>query len=571
MLRELRFFGGYFIRQRMRGRVRSFMQSVDDAQATQTATLQRIMLLNEESDYSRKLGLTRSTTVADFRRRVGISDFETVRAEVERLKSGDSKSLLGRKNSLLMFALSSGTTGDSKYIPITTEFLKDYRRGWNMWGISAFDAHPALHKLDIVQLSSDYDLFQTPAGIPCGNISGLVSKMQSPVVRSMYSVPYSVSKIKDSESKLYTALRLAVENPYVGLLMTANPSTLVNLAKLADREKEELIRDIADGTLSKKMSISDESRAALHRRVRRPNRARARELEQLVTRSGGQLLPRDFWPRLTLAAVWTGGSASAYLDTMRKFYGEVAVRDHGLSASEGRMTIPFADGSSVGLLDIGSHFFEFIPEDELDSPQPTVLEAHELAEGRNYYILLTTVSGLYRYNIRDVVKCCGFQGTTPLLEFLHKGASISNVTGEKLTESQVVSAVRQATRNVAVELDYYTLSPVWGDPPRYRLHVEDPRGAYQSHLARLAGSVDEVLQQVNCEYLDKRTSGRLAPLECLTLPGGTWQRFIRHRQSRPGGSVEQYKHPCLVPTLQFSEMLCRDFAMLGDTTIVRAA
>ncbi len=571
MLRTIRYYGGHFIRRQMRQRVAAFLKDVEHCQATQAATLRRILRLNAESDFSRQRGLGESTSIAEFRRRVPVSDFETIREEVERLKAGDSRSLLGKSNALLMFALSSGTTGDSKYIPITTEFLKDYRRGWNLWGINAFDAHPALHKLDIVQLSSDYDIFRTPAGIPCGNISGLVSKMQSPVVRLMYSVPFAVSKIKDSEAKLYTALRLAVENPKVGLVMTANPSTLVQLAKLADREQQELIRDIADGTLSPRMAVPDETRQSLRRRIRRPNRARARDLERIIDDAGGQLLPRHFWPELNLAAVWTGGSASAYLDTMRRFYGDVPVRDHGLSASEGRMTIPFADGSSVGLLDIGSHFFEFIPEAEHESPQATVLQAHELREGCNYYILLTTVSGLYRYDIRDVVRCCGFQGTTPLLEFLHKGASISNLTGEKLTESQVVSAVRQATRHSALELDFFTLSPVWGDPPCYRLHLEESSVPHPALIGRLAAAVDKHLTELNCEYQDKRLSGRLAPLECLTLPAGTWQRFIRQRQSRPGGSVEQYKHPCLVPTLQFSDTLCRDFARPETTKIIKAA
>lgn len=571
MLRQLRYYGGYFIRQRMRERVRSFLKSVESCRETQTTVLQRILRLNADSHFSRQRGLTETLSPAEFRRRVVISDFETVRPEVERLKTGQFESLLGKKNPLLMFALSSGTTGDSKYIPITSEFLKDYRRGWNLWGISAFDAHPKLHQMDIVQLSSDFDLFRTPAGIPCGNISGLVSKMQNPVVRSMYSVPFSVAKIKDAESKLYTALRLSVENPHVGLVMTANPSTLVQLAKLANREQHALIRDIADGTLSSRFIIPAETRAALHRRIRRPNRVRAQQLEQILNEHQGQLQPKHFWPNLQLAAVWTGGSASAYLDTMRRYYGDVAVRDHGLSASEGRMTIPFADSRSTGLLDIESHYFEFIPEAEYDSPSPTVLEAHELREGGNYYILLTTVSGLYRYNIRDVVRCCGFEGTTPLLEFLHKGASISNITGEKLTESQVVSVVREASRQSGIELDFFTLSPVWGDPPCYRLHVEEGSVPHTSLLARLARTVDGLLKEVNCEYQDKRSSDRLAPVECLQLPSGTWQRFTRHRQSRSGGSMEQYKHPCLIPALAFSEMLCRDFALVESAKVVKAA
>ena len=537
----------------------SFLASAQNCQRVQAATLQRILHLNAESDYSRQLGLTTSLSVDEFRRRAKISDFETIRSQIERLKAGNRLSLLGAKNALMMFALSSGTTAESKFIPITSEFVKDYRRGWNLWGISAFDAHPSLHTSDIVQLSSDYELFQTEGGIPCGNISGLVSKMQSAVVRLMYTVPYAVSKIKDSQSKLYTALRLSVENPHVGLVMTANPSTLVQIAKLADQEKQELIRDIADGTLSSKMTVDEASRIALNRRIRRPNRARARELDRIVAESG-HLYPRDFWPRLNLAAVWTGGSASAYLDTMRRFYGDVAIRDHGLSASEGRMTIPFADGSSLGLLDIESHFFEFIPEAEYDSPQRTVLQAHELEDGGSYYILLTTVSGLYRYDIRDVVKCRGFQGTTPLLEFLHKGASISNITGEKLTESQAVSAVTHGVRHSGIELDFYTLSPVWGDPPRYRLHVEETSIPHPKLLIPVVTRIDEQLQQINSDYQDKRQSGRLAPLEFHLLPSGTWHRFVSHRQSRRGSSLEQYKHPCLVPSLEFSDLLCRDFA-----------
>src|SRR5690606_8640302 len=99
-------------------------------------------------------------------------------------------------------------------------------------------------------------------------------------------------------------------------------------------------------------------------------------------------------------------------------------RDHGLHASEGRMTIPLQDGTPDGLLDIESHFFEFIPESEAASSQPTVLQAHELVPGESYFILLTTASGLYRYDIRDVVQCTGYLHTTPLLRFLHKGAHI---------------------------------------------------------------------------------------------------------------------------------------------------
>ena len=54
---------------------------------------------------------------------------------------------------------------------------------------------------------------------------------------------------------------------------------------------------------------------------------------------------------LSVLAVWTGGSVGVFLPQLAELYGAVAVRDHGLSASEGRMTIPLADGTPAGLLD----------------------------------------------------------------------------------------------------------------------------------------------------------------------------------------------------------------------------
>jgi hypothetical protein len=341
--------------------------------------------------------------------------------------------------------------------------------------------------------------------------------------------------------------------------MTANPSTLVNLAKLGESSKEDLIRDIADGTLSNRFEVAADVRQALRRRLGGPNANRARELEAIIHHTG-HLHPRDYWPDLSLLAVWTGGSAGAYTAGLKRFFGEVPIRDHGLSASEGRMTIPLADDRPDGVLDVGTHYFEFIPEGEYGTNQPTVLEAHELREGQSYYILLTTSSGLCRYDIRDVVRCTGFEGGTPLIEFLNKGSHISSVTGEKISESHVVAALKQATAELHLTLSHYTVAPEWGDPPGYRLLVEQADLPAPDSADRLCALAEARLQELNVEYGEKRRTGRLVPLAPMLLPPGAWERFARHRQSKPGGSVEQYKHPCLVPDLAFCESFIRDFA-----------
>ena len=85
-----------------------------------------------------------------------------------------------------------------------------------------------------------------------------------------------------------------------------------------------------------------------------------------------------------------------------------------------------------------------------------------------------------------------------------------------------------------------------------RLHL--PVGPRETVLSE----IDRALCSANSEYDEKRRTERLLPVALETLPAGTWQRFTRARQSRLGGSIEQYKHPCLVGDLQFLARLRRD-------------
>ena len=163
------------------------------------------------------------------------------------------------------------------------------------------------------------------------------------------------------------------------MVMTANPSTLIQLAKLADARKDDLIRDIADGTLSEAANVPGEVRQALGRRISRKDTARADELEAIVERSGH--VARDFWPGMQLLAIWTGGSVGAYLPALPTVTAKSRFATTASRRSEGRMSIPVADGTAAGILDVTTHFFEFIPESEYGRPDPKVLEVPR-ARGR---------------------------------------------------------------------------------------------------------------------------------------------------------------------------------------------
>lgn len=531
--------------------LRHFERATLDPQGHQEALLRRILAYHQNTDFGREHGFAAIRDAADFRRQLPVAGYDYFEPYLARVRKGDFNALLA-DHQVHMFALTSGTTAARKYIPVTPQYLADYRRGWHIWGLKVYMDHKEVRFRPIVQLSGDWDEFRTEADIPCGAVTGLTATMQKRIVRFVYCVPACVGKVKDAASKYYLALRLSMPKR-VGMVIAANPSTLINLARIGDQEKESLIRDIHDGTLNAKCVLPDGVRSSLARRLAKRDPRRARELEAIVSRTG-HLYPRDYWPSECLLGNWTGGSMGSYQRHYPTYFGQTPVRDVGLIASEGRMTIPYEDGTPGGILDITSHYFEFIPETEIDSPQPTVLQAHELQEGGKYFILLTTAFGLYRYNIHDLVRVTGFFNATPIIEFLNKGALFANITGEKLSEYHVTRSMQTALRDLDLSLTAYSLVPCWDDEqPYYGLFVERGDFVDREQAARLAEELDRQLSTINMEYASKRDSLRLGAIRVALLHTGAWHTWDRQRLARTGGSIEQYKHPCLITEPHFRE------------------
>jgi hypothetical protein len=535
---------------RARRLARAFLDQTSRAAEVQRELLLRRIARHADSQFGRDHHFGEIRTAADFRRRVPIATYDDLERYIDRVRNGDLNALFGAGTEVLMFAMTSGTTNPPKTSPVTRESLRDYREGWTIWGIMAFDAHfPILrHGLrPILQFASDWRETVTPGGIPCGAITGLTAHMQNPLVRTTYCMPSVASRIKDIESKYYLALRFSIYRD-LGTIVAANPSTILAMARLGDREKATLIRDLSDGTLDARWDISPEIRRTLGFWTRIRRKRAARKLERIAERTG-RLLPKDYWPNLDFLSNWMGGTMKAYLRGYPEFFGETPVRDVGLIASEGRMTIPVEDGTPAGLLDIRHHYFEFIPEDRADQAEPETVEATELIEGRNYFIVLTTAGGLYRYNISDLVRCVGYHGSTPLIEFLNKGSHYSSLTGEKLSEHQVIAAVQSAQQIVGNRLKSYLLLPSWADPPHYSLLVEEDDLGGADVTERLAGAVEQELRSQNGEYANRGDTRRLGPVQIVRIPTGSWAEFQKRRLAKSGGKVEQYKQPHLIPDL----------------------
>lgn len=503
---------------------------------TQRSVLLDLIARNADTAFGRdhRFKLIRSET--DYRRQVPIRDYEGIRPYVDRIIQGEDAVLTA--SAPRMLNTTSGTTGDPKYIPVTAETLSNSGAFALQWLYRALKDHPSLLAHSFAAIVSRAIEGRMPSGLPYGSASGMLYQRIPRAVRSAYAIPYLASEIRNYDQRYFVAARLALA-ARVSYIGTPNPSTLIRLAETGASCAEQIIGAIHDGRLGIELPEQPDVAAQLEAGLS-PDPARARALEHAAGRAG-TLRPLECWPDLALIGCWLGGSVGTQARRLKEFYGDVPIRDLGYLASEGHFTIPHEDHTASGILALHSGYFEFIPEEAVDEPEPPVLSCHQLELGRRYAVLLTTAGGLYRYDIHDIVQVTGSYRQAPLLAFIRKGRDMTSITGEKMHVNHLLLALEQIKQRYDVSLvDHFRLVADV-EESRYHLYAEF-KSEVSHELLRdeVLPDLDAVLAEVNVEYGEKRRSRRLAPLILHLMQPG-WAEREYQRTAAAGKRDTQYK------------------------------
>ncbi len=518
-----------------------FERATADPRASQERVLSSLTTRNAGTVFGREHGFATIGDPAEFARRVPVGDYQGFRPYVDRVVAGERGVLT--TDPVVMFTTTSGTTAEPKLIPVTARWRDQMAALTRLWMYRALGAHPRFLDHKVLLIVGPAVEGHTSNGIPFGSLSGVTYQRLPRLVRRSYAVPYAVALVKDPETRYFLTMRLALGHA-VSVVATPNPTSLLRLAETSTARGEEIVRAVYDGTLgiSTQALADDDGRhlAALLGRNVGADRERARFLEAVVARHGA-LLPWACWPDLDLIGCWLGGAAALHAERLHGSFGpRTSLRDLGLLASEGRMTVPVADATPAGPLAVHANYYEFVPEDDIDKPEPPVLGAHELESGQRYFILLTGGNGLYRYHINDVVEVVGFHRATPSVAFVRKGRDMVSITGEKLHVNHLQSALRRASQETGLEIVEFRLVPD-AEGLRHDLLVE-LHGGQPDHQALVAfvAAVDRHLQADNREYRSKRTSRRLGPPRLFVMRPG-WSEELCRADFRGGRRESQHK------------------------------
>jgi len=494
--------------------------AVRDPMRVQRALLERILRENRDTAFGRRYGFGETDSYETFASSVPVGDYEALRpyidAEIERGESALTDEVPRQ------YVRTSGSTGSPKDIPLVPQHLDALRRIHETSVAFQYRNCPAAFAGSILAIVSPAREGALPSGKPFGSASGIVAGNTPRQVQDKFVIPAEVFTIADSRIKYLLILRCALAHRDITYIGTANSTTLLALMRLYREYRPLLIDDLRRGTFFLEEQTSPAVQSVLRSRLR-PCPQRADELAALHATLENPRIA-DLWPSVQAVVTWTCASAGTAVSALRcELSPGTRVLELGYIASEFRATITLGRRASAGLPTLDTHFFEFVERDRWDRGEREALTLDRIRKGVDYYIIVTTPSGLYRYFINDIVRVTGFLHRTPLLKFMQKGKGVTNLTGEKLYECQVLSAVRAAMAEIGRALRFVMMLAD-EETGKYHLYVEPDAGP-RPLAARLGQAVDAKLARLNIEYQSKRESERLGRIDAHWLHDQTGDAF----------------------------------------------
>lgn len=504
--------------------VSQLMKNCDNATEVNKNLLLQIINDNKDTEYGKKYHFEEIKSIDDFKRLVPFSTYDDYSEYIERMVKKGEKNLITNYD-IVQYAETSGSIGVPKKIPVSSKSMKIYAN-YTISRVTylANKYHKEVHgcKLPTGRGFNQLEIVDRylEDGTPLGNISGSAAKSYKALFPYYLTSPIPVLFPKGYMPMTYLKLFYALKDKDMTFMFSVFMSNLVDMMFYLEQNWKSVVEDIRTGTFNKEIQIDDDVKEELMK-ITRPDPKRADELQKEFEKGfDTPIIPR-IWKKMSfICTIGTGGFA-AYTERMRFYSGDVPIDFSIYGASEAMMAACIEVESPEFALLCDSCFFEFLPADAPDDATET-LNIDQLEVGKDYEIIITNLSGFYRYRIKDVVKVLGYVGKCPKITFAYRKSQLLDIAGDKITEAMMDKTMAKLGEDIGEQiLDYSVYINRDISPARYEFLIETVR------------DLDPINCQNYCDILEKHL-GEINPVykECLdTNEIGHAKLFIQQPQT----------------------------------------
>lgn len=498
------------IRPVFNSRLRAIEQYDSRAEDIQRAVLDSLLQRAADTEWGQRYKYASIHSYEEFATTVPVNTYEELKGYIDRMRHGERNVLW--PGQVKWYAKSSGTTNDkSKFIPVSQAGLHDTHYQGGTDAVALYLHNNPLSRLfdgKALILGGSHAPNYNVANSLVGDLSAILIENINPLVNLVRIPPKKIALLSDFEEKRDRIAEIAIKKDVTNL----------------------------SGVPSWMMAV----------------------ITRVLELSGKQYLD-EVWPNLEV--FFHGGVA--FTPYREQYHNLIrSPRMHYMetyNASEGFFGLQNdpLDLSMLLMIDYGV-FFEFIPLDEVDKENPTVLPLWAVEKDKNYAIVISTTCGLWRYQIGDTVK---FTSTNPY-KFIISGRTKSfiNAFGEELIVDNAEKGLHEACRQTGAVVNEYTAAPVFMNNEgkcRHQWVIEFEKAP--ADMALFTRILDEALQRINSDYEAKRYKDiTLQQLEIIPARKGLFNDWLKSK-GKLGG---QHK----VPRLSNNRDIIEQIIALNITT-----
>lgn len=482
----------FLTKQYLNPRIRRIEYAVSHPFEKQNEILTRLVYENKGTEFGVLHHFENIKNANDFEK-VPIQDYDSLKPYILRTYNGEQNLILSDR--IKWFSKSSGTTEDkSKFLPVSYKSLDEthYRAGKDVAALFLKN-HPNTHIFDgkCFVLTGSVSPNQDNNKAYAGDISGVLIENLPTWVQMLRTPHKDIALISDWETKMDLICKEIVKENVT--YISGVPSwMLVILNKLLAENGKSDIREIFPNL-----------EVFMHGAVRfEPYKSQFQ-----------QIIPHN-----------------------DMFYYET------YNASEGFFAIQDTDeqGEMLLMMDYGI-YYEFLPLEELESTQPKTVQLKDVELDKNYALLITTNSGLWRYMIGDTIK---FTSLNPYrICITGRTKHFINAFGEEVVIENAEKAIAYACKKNQALIQDYTAAPIYQEGTEAGAHewiIEFEKKP--DNIDSFIDDLDSYLKQINSDYEAKRKGDyALRKPIVRAVPSKTFYNWLKQK-GKLGG---QHKVPRL--------------------------
>ena len=498
--------------------------------------LRSILSINSGTDIGEKYGFADIHTISEYQLRVDITDYDMY-APLLSLQTDIGESGVITSDSVRNYILDLGSMDNPRLLPCTERQFAPLKDALN----EIFTGEKTFLLLESFPKKNRYKDNASVNTVYGSVLSDIFADESLSVYakRAMFTAPSELLFPETVEDMTYLRLMFGLSERFVKQMTAPNTWELWETFRFLEKNWRELCADIESGSPDHfSRNVSDSFRESIRKSLFK-DPGRAEELRDIFEQGFDTPIAPRIWKKLSKIYAFGDGTFGIYTENLRRYIGDIPLRN-GFFAEAGALIGTETDVCGQYKLETSNAFVEFVPADGSAAAAASDVEA-----GKDYSLLISTYSGLYRYRLNDVVHIESLKHGMPVFSYKYNASQTMVLDGCEMTDELIggcVKELRKASGTDAVDYAYMKNSENNGMTVMLEINNDNVSDLDMSGLSK---EFEKIIEERSESYREAVSSGRIKPAEVKIIEQETqlfYREVIMMRIKHPSDLIKPVRY-----------------------------